>query len=172
MADVVAKASEPTLAAIKLAWWRERLEELDHGKVPAEPRLRAAATVLLPSGVTGRELAKLEAGYATLLQPTPDAESALERGAILFAFGARILGIEESLILDTAGRLYAAGHLQRLGSAPANAFVVTELPPIPSGLRPMSALAVLAKRDLRRSEPEATPGRAFALLRHRITGRV
>ena len=26
MADVVANATDPTLAAIKLAWWRDRLE--------------------------------------------------------------------------------------------------------------------------------------------------
>ena len=31
MADVVARSTEPTLAAIKLAWWRERLEELRTG---------------------------------------------------------------------------------------------------------------------------------------------
>jgi 15-cis-phytoene synthase len=47
MGDVVAKATEPTLGAIKLAWWRERLEQLDEAKVPAEPRLRAAADELL-----------------------------------------------------------------------------------------------------------------------------
>ena len=43
LGDVVAKATEPALAAIKLAWWRERLEELDSGQAPAEPRLKAAA---------------------------------------------------------------------------------------------------------------------------------
>ena len=48
MGDVVARSTEPALGAIKLAWWRERLEELDHGKVPAEPRLQAAAAELLP----------------------------------------------------------------------------------------------------------------------------
>ena len=59
MADVVAKATEPTLAAIKLAWWRERLEDLDDGKVPAEPRLREAAVVLIPLGICGGDLAQL-----------------------------------------------------------------------------------------------------------------
>ena len=42
-ADVAATTSDPRLGAIRLAWWRERLEELDHGIVPAEPRLQAVA---------------------------------------------------------------------------------------------------------------------------------
>src|SRR5919107_5615783 len=71
MADVVTRATEPALAAIKLAWWRERLEELDRGQVPAEPRLQAAAAELLPRGVSGAELAELEDGWATLLDEQP-----------------------------------------------------------------------------------------------------
>ena len=51
MGDVVARATQPALGAVKLAWWRERLEELDQGMVPAEPRLRAVAEQLLPRGV-------------------------------------------------------------------------------------------------------------------------
>ena len=30
MAEIVATATQPALAAIKLAWWREALEKLDH----------------------------------------------------------------------------------------------------------------------------------------------
>src|SRR5215210_353370 len=67
MGAVVARATEPALAAIKLAWWREQLEELDQGKVPAEPRLRAAAAELVRRGIKGAELTALEAGWATLL---------------------------------------------------------------------------------------------------------
>src|SRR5215211_4208004 len=72
MGDVVAKATEPALAAIKLAWWRERLQELDTGKVPAEPRLQAAADELLTRDVAGSELAKLEEGWAELLTQHPN----------------------------------------------------------------------------------------------------
>jgi len=68
MADVVVRSTEPRLAAIKLAWWRERLEELDDGKVPAEPRLQAAAEHLLSRGVTGAELSRLEDGWLMALQ--------------------------------------------------------------------------------------------------------
>ena len=92
MADVVARSTEPALAAIKLAWWRERLEELDHGTVPAEPRLQAAASELLPRDISGAELAGLEAGWATLLQERPDRDVALSRGVMMFGLAARLLG--------------------------------------------------------------------------------
>lgn len=171
MADVVAKASEPALAAIKLAWWRERLEELDDGRVPAEPRLQAAADELLTRGVAGSELAKLEEGWTELLAPQPDPGLALSRGDCLFAISATLLGAEYSPLMG-AGRLYAAGDLRRRAFVLPGALVVTDLPRFPRRLRPLTALASLAKRDLFRSEPEATPGRAMALLRHRLTGRI
>jgi 15-cis-phytoene synthase len=45
----------------------------------------------------------------------------------------------------------------------------------PRRVRPLTALARLAARDLKQGsaiEPEATPGRAAALLSHRLFGRV
>ena len=77
MAEVVARSTEPTLAAIKLAWWRERLEELDRGKVPAEPRLQAAFHNLLPKGIRGADLAELETGWAGLLRPDVDMKESI-----------------------------------------------------------------------------------------------
>lgn len=171
MGDVVARATEPSLAGIKLAWWRERLEELDQGKVPAEPRLQAAAAELLARGISGAMLAELEAGWAELLVQQPDPERVLARGHVLFAIGARLLDADFSSLMS-AGRLFAAGNLQRRGLGVPGAFVVTDLPRFPRRLRPLTALAVLARRDLHRREPQATPGRAWALLCHRLTGRI
>jgi phytoene synthase len=169
MGDVVMRASQPALAAIKLAWWRERLEELDNGKVPAEPRLVAAARELLPRGVSGADLAKLEAGWAAILQEVPDQEAALERGNELFALASTLL--RERLPERSTGRLFAAGSLRRRGMA-VDADELAKTLSIPRSLRPLTALAALAKRDLLRVEPEATPGRAWALLKHRLTGRI
>jgi 15-cis-phytoene synthase len=171
MADVVARSTQPALAAIKLAWWRERLQELDRGKIPAEPRLKAAVAELLPRGISGAELAELEEGWAALLEETPDLERALNRGAILFGLGARLIGSGPPLLLAPAGRLYAAGVLHRLGLVPAASWAVTPSGSVPVSFRRLTGLAVLAKRDLRRPEAEGTPGRAWALLRHRLTGR-
>ena len=106
MGDIVAKATEPALAAIKLVWWRERLQELDEGRAPPEPRLKAAASELLSRGITGAELAELENGWATLIEEEPDVERLLERGAKLFRLAARLLD-ESDPLLDVAGRLYA-----------------------------------------------------------------
>jgi 15-cis-phytoene synthase len=171
MADVVARSTQPALAAIKLAWWRERLQELDRGKVPAEPRLKAAVAELLPRGISGAELAELEDGWAALLEETPDLERALNRGATLFGLAARLIGSDPPLLLAPAGRLYAAGALRRLGLVPSACWAVTPSGSVPVGFRRLTGLAVLAKRDLRRPEAEGTPGRAWALLRHRLTGR-
>src|SRR4051812_18953651 len=80
-----------------MAWWRERLEELDHRAAPpVEPTLQAVATDLLPRGVTGKELSLLEDAWLPLLEPFPWGENVAEglklRGRILFGIGARLLG--------------------------------------------------------------------------------
>jgi len=172
MADVVVQSTQPALGAIKLAWWRERLEELDEGKMPAEPRLQAVAAELLPRGISGADLAGLEQGWLELLQELPDPERAIERGALLFSLAARLVGGQPPDFLAAAGRLYAAGTLQRLGLVPQGAWAVTPMKVVPRNFRRLTGLAALAKRDLDRREGEATPARAWALLRHRLTGRL
>ena len=172
MADVVVRSTEPRLAAIKLAWWRERLEELDKGKVPAEPRLQAAAAELLPRGISGADLTELEDGWLALLEKSPDPDRALNRGPRIFALAARLIGGDPPDLLRPAGRLYAVGNLQRLRLAPRGSWTVTPAGPVPSCFRRLTGLAVLAKRDLHRREAEGSPGRAFALFRHRLTGRL
>ena len=171
LAAMVARASEPALAAIKLAWWRERLEELDQGAVPAEPRLRAAAAELLPRGIRGADLGELTEGSAALLDESPDAERIGQGGAMLFAIGARLLGASD-LKIEPAGRLYGAANAARRGLIP----MPSSAPELrfPKGLRPLTALAALAARDARRPqlEPEATPGRSWTLIRHRLTGKI
>jgi len=172
MGDVVARSTEPALAAIKLAWWRERLEELDQGRVPAEPRLQAATAELLPRRVPGADLAELEAGWAALLQEHPDADAALTRGGRLFRMAGRLLGPDGPQSLELAGQLYAAGSLSRRGLAPVGLLAMTRIPRVPPRFRALTGLAALARRDLGRQEPEATPARAWTLLRHRFTGRL
>jgi phytoene synthase len=178
LAAVVARATEPVLAAIKLEWWRERLEELDIGTVPAEPRLQAAAAELLPRGIRGAELAGLEDGWATLLDEELDVERLLERGARLFAIGGRLLGASDPL-LSVAGRLYAYQSYRRSAQSPLH-WPMEEMHLLsghrfPKPLRPLTALAALGARDARRRLPlerEATPGRSWALIRHWLTGKI
>jgi len=178
MGDVVQRATQPALAAVKLAWWRERLEELDQGKVPAEPRLQAAARELLPRGISGAELAELEAGWAALLQEWPNVDEVVQRGIVLFSLGARLLSSDASDSLIISAMLYVGGGLSRRQLVPKQGLLtITESPRIPRKFRPLTTVAALAKRDLhprdlRGVEPEGTPARAWTVIRHRLTGRL
>ena len=178
MGEVVARATEPALAAIKLAWWREQLEGLDDGKVPAEPRLQAAADELLTRRISGARLAELEDGWIALLEEKTDPERAVTRGATLFDMASGLLGATDPMI-ETAGRLYILERIARLGMAKLTG-VEVDLRHLAGHrfgvrLRPLTALAALAARDAKQArliEPEGTPGRALALLKHRFTGRI
>ena len=171
-------SSQPSLGTIRLAWWREALERLDHQAPPPEPRLQAAAAELLPRGVSGKELAGIEDGWSTLLEEDPDVERLLERGVLLFRLASRLLGATDPL-LEVAGRLYAHQAYRQCRLAPLH-WPMEELHQLrghrfPRRLRPLTALARLAARDAQRAprqEAEATPGRAAALLSHRLFGRV
>ena len=121
-------------------------------------------------------LAALEDGWATLLDEQPDMERIGERGAKLFAIGAKLLGSDDRK-LDAAGRLYAYEVVKRQQLA-APHFPLDEMHALSSHrfarrLRLLTSLARLAARDVKQApsiEPDATPGRALALLSHRLFG--
>lgn len=174
MAEVVIRSTEPALAAIKLAWWRESLEKLDREPPPTEPRLQAAVAELLSRGIQGAEIARIEAGWATLLDEWPDLKLIESRGATLFSIGARLLGSNNPNV-ETAGVLYALMDVTRRGLTNLrSAADERSLPKFPPRLRPLTGMASLARRDLLRGmgEPEGTPGRSWTLIRHRLTGRI
>lgn len=173
MGDVVASASQPALGAIKLAWWREALVRLDSAPPPPEPRLRAAADYLIPQGVSGAMIAAVEDGWATLLDELPDGRRIAARGERLFAIGAALLGGDDVKLAE-AGRLFALNDVARRGLTDTHAIVPNHHRYI-RRLRPLTALAKLAARDVRHGwpmEPEATPRRALALLVHRMFGTI
>ncbi|WP_114226405.1 MULTISPECIES: squalene/phytoene synthase family protein [Sphingomonas] len=178
LAEVVETAREPMLAAIKLAWWRESLEKLDSAPAPAEPRLQAVAAELLPRGVSGAELGRLADGWAKFVEleePQTFIQASAIRGSMLFALGARLLDPDDRGDWKDAGIEYCATNFARRSYYDSPGQKLGRIPRIPSRLRPISALWALARRDNRRGgppfEPEATPGRAWTLLRHRLTGR-
>lgn len=177
LGEVVTSSTQPALGTIRLAWWREALERLDAAPPPPEPRLQEAAARLTTRGVTGAMLAGLEDGWATLLEEEPDMGRAGRRGEELFALLARLVDGEDPM-LDIAGRLFAMGQLFRRNLPMTGAQAELEALAgysFPRPLRPLTALARLAARDMRqlpRVEPEATPGRAAELLSHRLFGRV
>lgn len=175
LAEVVITSSQPALGAIRLAWWREALERLDSAEPPAEPRLQAAAALLLPRGVPGKMLAALEDGYAALLDELIDADRAAASGSVLFQAAATLLGADDPM-LDHAGRLHAVARAARRGlMAIPGDVTVSDLAGhrFAKRLRPLTAFARLAARDVRTApslEAEATPARAVALISHRLFG--
>jgi phytoene synthase len=182
MADVVASSSEPALGAIRLAWWREALQRLDQGSPPSEPRLQAAADHLLPRGIGGAELAKLEDCWLALLEPFPwttlTAELVRVRGRILFGLGARPLGLKAE-DGEGAGAIWSLVDVARHCSDPESRGMllaearrsITELGPRkpPRNLRPLTALAAVAAHD---AFGGSRAGRGFVALVHTLTGRI
>jgi phytoene synthase len=177
MGDVVARSTDPVLGRIKLAWWRESLERLDGAPAPAEPRLRAVEDHLLPLGVTGVALAALEGGWATLLDEEVEPRLVARHGSELFILVGKIIGQTDEKLAD-AGALYALVSIGRRGVSE----LLDHAVPIADrlrghrfrrSLRPLTGLACLAARDLRRRDPfeaEGGPARAFAMLKHRWSG--
>jgi phytoene synthase len=180
LADVVSSTTEPALGAIRLAWWRERLEELDQGGVPAEPRLRAIARQLLGRGITGAELSKLEDAWLPLLQPFPwggeVAEGLKLRGRILFAIGARLLGADPTLT-EAPGELWSlVDGAQHCSDLESRELLMTEARKVLAGatgrmprlLRSLTVLAAIAAAHLVRGG--GSMARVTAALRHRLMG--
>jgi len=189
MADVVRTTTEPMLGPIRLAWWRERLEELDDdASASAEPRLQAVERELLPRGVSGRELAALEAGWLRLFDPFPwsiqTSEAIWLRGNLLFGLAARAVRQADEHIQGAGGLWTLVDAARHCSDPQSRATLLDQASAFGRGLagvrfagrlRPLSALAVLALRDCRRGEPferEGTPARAAAMLRHRLSGRL
>jgi phytoene synthase len=180
-ADVVATSSDPRLAAIRLAWWRERLEALDQGTAaPAEPRLQAVEAALRPRGVTGKELSQLEDAWLPLLEPFPWGKTQSDglqlRGRILFGIGARLLGREADEI-ERAGALWSLVDGEQHCSDSYSrdclrehaATVLASIDkPLPRQLRVLTVLAALAAADTVR-KAGGLKRLSFAL-KHRIWG--
>ena len=188
MGDVVRTTREPMLGPIRLAWWRERLEELGSAGAPAEPRLQAVERELLSRGIEGTEVAALEVGWAALLEDFPWHLSTIDavraRGRVLFAIGGVLLGAD-SEELRAAGGVWAVVDCARhCSDRESRRTLLREAKLLaepmmglryPAAARPLSMLGALAVHDIGSGfemEPEATPKRAARLLTHRMTGRM
>ena len=181
MADVVASSTEPALGAIRLAWWREALQRLDQAEPPAEPRLQAVAAHLVPRGISGAELGRLEDCWLALLEPFPwtvlTAELVRVRGSILFGIGAKLLGLEGNEA-EAAGALWSLVDVARhCSDQPSQAMLFDEarksvaalaFSKPPRNLRPLTALAAVAAHD---ALGGSSLSRAIVALAHTLTGR-
>jgi hypothetical protein len=138
--------------------------------------LQGAEEHLLAAGVTGSEVAELEAGWATLLDPELDAELVAGRGAVLFGIGGKLLGSNDPKLGD-AGALYALASVGRRGVPELFEPARERLERLAGHrferrLRPLTMLARASARDLDRQEAEGGRARAVAMLAHRWSGRI
>ena len=179
----MATSSDAQLGAIRLAWWRERLDELDQGTSPAEPRLQAVAHDLLPRSVSGHELTQFEDAWQPLLAPFPWSEAQVDglalRGRILFGVGARLLGCSAHDAEAVVGAFWSiADGAQHCSDAPSRQLLATSageaLTAIgdrpPRKLRPLTVIAALAAADL--LHEAGGLARLSTAVRHRLTGRM
>ncbi len=183
---VLVTGRDPMVSRIRLAWWREALERLDHQPPPPEPILSGVAAHLLPHGIAGADLAAMEEGWEILASPGPLTTSDLEdyakaRGGTLFALSARLLGSEDrDERVARAGEAWALIDLARRSRDPrekeeARAAARSRAAggTWPARLRPLGMLAMLAFEDARgpRWQRQGSPRRVLRMVRHRFTGR-
>jgi phytoene synthase len=181
LADVVSTSTDARLGAIRLAWWRERLDELDtEGPIAGEPRLSAINRHLMPV-TNGAMLSMIAAAWMPALDPFPwgreVAEGFRARGERLFEVGAQILRSDAPSV-GRAGALWsladAAFHCSDaesreflLGEARA---AIEEVPRrMPRELRALTVLAALAAHDVLRS---GRLSRVAAAMNHRLFGTI
>ncbi len=163
LGEVVATTSEAMVGEIRLAWWREALAGLDTGKVPAQPLLALLAAEVLPRGVRGADLARLEDRWLGLIGSDAVPAAHVAGGGDLFALAGRLLGGNEG-VARWLGELRAGGE-----TAP--------LPRIAPALRPLLGLTRLAQRDAARAragrprEPRGAAPRQLRLLAAIASGR-
>jgi len=176
MGDIVARATQPALAAIKLAWWREQLQSLDEAAPPAEPRLEAVARELLPRGISGSQLAEIEPGWATLLDEALDPQLVADRGARIFAMLAMLLGEADPLIGE-AGALWTLASVNKgergLVMGVRRRAELLNGYRFPMRLRRLTVLARFAAHDLQRpssAQPSKLRDRMIPALAHMWSG--
>lgn len=183
LGDLIAGNREPMVAQMRLTWWHEALTRLDAAPPPAEPMLAELAHEVLPRGVSGAGLAAMIDGWEALLDDPIDeaalATFAAKRGAALFAMGAHLLGAsrpdltamgEGWALADLAGRSGDRAVADRAAAMASARLGHGSDGPWSRALRPLGALAVLARADLA-GVPAGSPRRVARLLRHRLTGR-
>jgi 15-cis-phytoene synthase len=184
LAKLLRTTREPALGQMRLAWWREALERLDHAPAPAEPVLRALEADVLAHGVPGKALVPIVHGWEVLIEEELLDADAMRRfgegrGA-LFVAGGALLGSRGDPLAE-AGQGWALADLSgNLHDAEEAALAREMAAPLLDAAarerwsregRALGALAHRARLDLRPDARLGSPGRVGRLLWHRLTGR-
>ena len=178
---IVRAARDPTVGLMRLTWWGDALAGLDTAPPPAEPLLADLASSVLPAGVPGGALESVTDAWARLLEPEPVdlPRFAQERGETVFHAAAAVLDAPADPRLAQVGQGWALAGLasERPDLAElARALAGERLRdafrrPWPTRLRPLGALALLARFEVAGATRPGSPRRVTRLLSHRLTGR-
>lgn len=173
LARIVSHGSEPMLAQMRLAWWREELGKHVSGR-PEGDALLDLIGISWQTNESG--LIALIDGWEHLLSDgslsRPDAKGFVDGRAESIVSLAAASGFEN--LGDTVfalARYWAAVDLLMHLSADTDRQIVTALidsfsdilPPLPKGLRPLTVLAGLARHARSRDELELLGSRASVL---------
>ena len=176
LARAVGRASEPVLAQVRLAWWRERLGELHQAGPAGEPLL---AAIHEHWDADSKELAALTDGWEELLGEAPLSTAAIgafaaARGKAMAGFAHLVRGGNYAVPAGAAGRLWALADFAAFASDEAERERAREIArAIPyfslrvRDLRGVAVLGGLARRALARHQPPGQ-GRRAALAAMRL----
>lgn len=162
LAAVAQRGGEPTIAAIRLAWWDAVLVEDDRAKGGGEPLVEQWRAIA-PAGA-GAAAERLIDGWRLLLSPEPLGEAdlhayGLARGGGLFSLIAGAAGEDGDAALERAGAVWAlwdlAAHvrdeaLARQALAAARAFADVDSGRLGSrAMKPLRLAYAVALPDVR-----------------------
>ena len=183
LADAVRQASEPIIAQLKLAWWRDRFAQDRSDWPKGEPLLARLAA--WDADVS--QLASLVDGWEALLAEGPLTDEAImafgEGRAHAWVLAAAALGHPGPPSPEHAALLWSYADLAQHCSTPEDAERVRALtrgqalldqalPRLPRALRPFAVLGAQGLRSLRSGRPMMSAGGDFlAAVRTGVLGR-
>ena len=185
LAALLRTASEPAIAQIRLAWWREELARLAPGTAPAMPVLAGLSEHVLPRGIDPVRLVLIAEGWEVLIEAQALDRNALmmfaaSRGGTLFAIGGDLLNIP---VDPAVGEGWALADLARHLANENEAAIARDLAQErlsvkrrwPRAARSLGAVAAIASMDLALpsgvAPPIGSPKRVARLAWMRLTGR-
>ena len=156
LAEAGARTSQPMMAQLRLAWWRDRLKTPARDWPTGEPLLAALACW----DAERAALAALVDGWEALLVGEDGGDALAEARVSAMLALARLCGVAAGPEIERAARDW---------QYPASAAAAKTLR---RPMRPLAVLRMLAVRDAARQQGGAGPlGDAVALLRLALTGR-
>lgn len=171
LGEIIRTTTQPIVGQMRLTWWREALEKLGQGPVPAHPVLEAIAA----ADIHGAALASMVDGWELLLEEEVGDAALLAyarlRGDTLFAaLAGTTRGGDGWALADLAAHVGDAALATRAGGF-ARGALERALAGRWTGDRVVGAMVKDAALAMAGKGMPGSPRRAAAVVRMRLTGR-